>query len=436
MGGRATCDSFFYRGQSVKMAVFALVDCNNFFVSCERAFNPRLKNQPVIVLSSNDGCVVARSNEAKALGIQMGVPYYQVKALVEKAKVTVLSSNFALYSDMSSRTMSLLAESAPEIEVYSIDEAFLRLDGLPHLKRHSQRIRQHILQCTGIPVSIGVGPTKTIAKLANFIAKNHTQTGVYGLIDEKIRARAYAKIPVHDIWGIGRQSSARLNALGIVTIADFVRFDPQRVRANLGLHGLKTQKELQGHSCIDLEEIDPPAKSMTSSRSFGRPVTDLEDLRAAITLHISKMAARLREKKLATRELCIYAHSNRFNKGHEPWNFSCMVSLPWPSNSTGPLLTIALRGIESLYKQGILYKKTGVLAPDLVAEGFYAPDLFTPEENPKQQKLSQLMDEINAQFGGMQLFHGSLGAHQDWLPKNHLRSPHYTTSLREVLEVF
>ncbi len=215
-----------------------------------------------------------------------------------------------------------------------------------------------------------------------------------------------------------------------------MKLDTAFLRKEFSIMAVKIQNELRGHSCIGIEDIDQPAKSMTSSRSFGRPVTELDDLRAAITMHVCKISEKLRSQKLATRHLQIYAHSNRFNAEGEPWNFGCSVSLPWPTHSTTPLLEIALQGIESLYTPGVIYKKTGVLAPELVTEGLYTPDLFTPEEDPKHEKISRLLDRVNGRFGKAQLFHGSLGTSQDWLPKNHLRSPRYTTCMDELLKVF
>ncbi len=418
------------------MTVFALVDCNNFYASCERAFNPKLKQQPIIILSSNDGCVVARSNEAKALGIKMGAPYFQIKEIVESAKIKVFSSNFGLYGDMSGRIMSILAEFTPELEIYSIDEAFLNLDGFKKLREYTELIRSRVIQWTGIPVSIGVGPTKTIAKLANFIAKKHTTSGVFSLLDPEMRARAYKKIPVEEVWGIGRKISERLNSMRIHTVEDFMGIDSSLLRKEFSIAALKTQNELRGASCIEMEEITPEAKSITSSRSFGRNVTELDDLQASITMHITRIAYKLRQQKLAVRRLQIYAYSNRFAPTSAPWNFSSIVSLPYTTNSTTPLLKIALQGIESIYTKGVLYKKTGVLATELLPEGVYTQDLFTPDEDPKYQKLAIMLDQINAKFGRNQVFHGSLGTSRDWLPKDLLKSRQFTTSLNELLEAF
>lgn len=418
-----------------RMSVFALVDCNNFFASCEMVFDPKLTGKPIVVLSSNDGCVIARSNEAKALGIKMGVPYFQVKGLIETRGVKVFSSNFVLYSDMSARVMSVLAESVPDMELYSIDEAFLLLDGFPDATGFAKSLRNKVGQWTGIPVSIGIGPTKTIAKLANHIAKKYMKSGVLSLMDPAMRERAYRKFKIEEVWGIGYRSLKRLNAMGVFSIQDFVALDPFLLRKRFSVTLLKTQNELKGEACLSLEDVRPSPKSISSSRSFGRKVTELDDLRAAVTLHVSKIAQKLRQKNLAARHLYVYAYGNRFTQTGAPWHFACTVTLPCPSNSTGPLLKIALQGIESIYQPGAGYKKVGVLAPEIFPAGLYTQDLFAPAENPIHSKISQAMDHINERFGSNQIFMGSLGTQRDWLPQHHLRSPHYTTSLEEVLRV-
>ncbi len=415
------------------MTVYALVDCNNFYVSCERSFNPKLRQQPVIVLSSNDGCVVARSNEAKALGIKMGVPYFQIKGLVEAERVHVFSSNFILYGDMSARVMSILGEFSNEMEVYSVDEAFLNLEGFSGLKSYAEEIRARVLQWTGIPVSIGVGSTKTMAKLANGIAKQHMRSGIFSLLDENVRLRAYRKLPVNEVWGIGKKTAQCLNTLQIFTIEDFVKMDPSHLRQQLNIAAVKTQSELQGISCIAEGERDQEAQSLTSSRSFSRAVQSLDELKASVTLHISKIAATLRKNKRAIRSLYVYAEASRF--AGSPFHFGCTVSLPYSSSSTAPLLQIALSGLTSIYDPSVIYKKTGILIQELLPEGHLAQDLFTPEENPRQQQLSQLMDQVNAKFGRDQLFPGSMGIARDWLPNHSQRSRHFTTSLSEVMEV-
>ncbi len=417
------------------MSIYALVDCNNFYASCERVFNPKLIGQPIVVLSNNDGCVVARSNEAKALGIRMGVPFFQIKDIVLSHNVKAFSSNYVLYGDMSARVMSVLAESTPNIEIYSIDEAFLLFDGFSNLIGQGKALRSKVGQWTGIPVSVGFGPTKTIAKLANYIAKKYMKSGVFNLMEEEIRVKAYAKISVEEVWGIGRRISKHLNAMGIFTIKQFLELDPFLLRKKFNITLLKTQKELQGESCISLEEDVPEAKSITSSRSFGKKVTDIDDLRAAITLHISKVAQKLRRKNLAVNHLYIYVQSNRFSKSDEPWSFSCTVGLPYTTNSTGPLLEISLKGLETIFKSGIEYKKAGVLAPEVYPAGIFIQDLFTPVEKPQCAKVSHTMDEINKRFGRNQIFHGTLGTKRDWLPKDLLRSFRYTTEYNELLRV-
>lgn len=403
------------------MATFALVDCNNFFVSCERVFRPDLKDKPVIVLSNNDGCVISRSNEAKALGIKMGAPFFKIKNLISRNNLNVFSSNFTLYGDMSRRVMATLSECVPEIEIYSIDEAFLLLDGYTtDLIAHAKSFQDKVRRWTGIPVSIGIGLTKTVAKLANFVAKEYARSGIYNLLSSSTREKAYKKIPIEEIWGVGRRLLKSLNAMDIFTVEDFVKTDPALVRKKFSIVLLKTQKELQGDSCLALEEQEAPSKSFISSRSFGKQVTQLDDLRAAVTMHVDKIARKLRKQKLAVNQLYVYAYNSRF--AEDARQFSCVVQLPYATNSNGPLLDIALRGLESVYEKGVIYKKAGVMAFNLLPEGAYAQDLFTPVEDPKHQQLSKLMDGINSKFGRHKIFNGSFGTTRDWLPKTLMRS--------------
>lgn len=417
------------------MTLFALADCNNFYASCERVFNPKLQGMPVVVLSNNDGCVIARSNEAKALGIKMGVPYFEIKKLVKAHHIQVFSSNYTLYGDMSARVMSILAECVPELEVYSIDEAFLLLDGYPDILSYAREIKAKVLKWVGLPVSIGIGPTKTLAKLANYVAKKYIKAGVFSLADTLVQQRIFKQTPIGEVWGIGRRHTKSLNAMGVETVADFVNLDPALLRSRYNVTLLKTQNELKGVSCLELAEMEPTPQSITSSRSFGVPVTTLEELQEAITLHVAKIAYKLRRAQLCVNQLYIYAYNSRFSKTVAPRRFACVIKLPNYTNSTLPLLQAALKGFACVYEPGVIYKKAGAVAFDLVPEGLYLSDLWTPAEDIKQQRLSILMDEVNAKFGKGHIFHGSLGTGQRWLPKNMLKSAQYTTNYHELLQV-
>lgn len=417
------------------MPIFALVDCNNFYASCERVFNPKLRDVPVVVLSNNDGCVIARSQEAKALGIKMATPYFQVKELIEAYNVQVFSSNYILYGDMSGRVMSVLSEFTPNVEIYSIDEAFLLLDGFKNLTNHAKDIRHTVGKCTGIPVSLGIGPTKTIAKLANHIAKKYMKSGVFNLNDDSVRLRAYKKITIDEVWGIGRRLLKHLNEMKVFTIDDFIKIDPFLLRKKFNITLRYTQRELLGESCIELEEVAPEPKSIVSSRSFGKDVTTLEDLNASLTMHVSKIAAKLRDKKLAVNKLIVFAYQNRFTKNRAPKQSSCLVSLPYPTNSTIPLLKAVLNGMGSIFEKGIIYKKSGILAFELLDDGVYTMDMFANEEKMKYKLLSKVTDQINAKYGRYEIFQGTLGFKRDWLPKHIMRSKAYTTNINELLRV-
>ena len=364
----------------------------------------------------------------------MGAPLFKIKDLVTNKNVHTFSSNFALYGDLSKRVMATLTDCVPEIEIYSIDEAFLLLDGhSSNLINYVKEIRKKVDQWTGIPISIGLGPTKTIAKLANFVAKKYMKSGIYSFLDPAIRERAYKNIAVEEIWGVGRRLLKSLNGLGVFTVEDFVKMDPALVRKKFSIVLLKTQRELQGESCIALDKDEIEAKSLISSRSFGKQVTELDDLRAAITMHVEKIARKLRKRNLVINQLYVYAYNSRFSA--EARQFSCVVKLPYATNSNGPLLEIALRGIESVYEKGVIYKKAGVMAIEILPRGTCTQDLFAPIEDPKHIRLSALMDNINSKYGRHKIFNGSFGTTRDWFPKTLMRSSRYTTEYNELLKV-
>jgi DNA polymerase V len=319
--------------------MFTLVDCNNFYVSCERVFNPALSGKPVVVLSNNDGCFIARSNEAKALGLPMGGPAFKFRSVLEKHRVAVYSANFALYGDMSSRVMTTLADLAPEIEIYSIDEAFLDLGGFSRfgLVNHAVRISQTVIRHTGIPVSIGIGPTKTIAKAANRMAKKNPQYGGVCMLSspDEIRA-ALGSLQVGEIWGIGRQWSRLLEARNIRTALDYSRTSASWVRKYLHFPGICIQEELNGRSCLPLEQVRPPRQNICTSRSFGRTVTAFEELQQAVATFAGKCAGKLRQEGSVASMLTVFICTSPFSEPHRTYRGTRTVAMPRPSQDTIP----------------------------------------------------------------------------------------------------
>ena len=414
-------------------AIFALIDCNNFYASCERVFNPELEGKPVVVLSNNDGCIIARSNEAKALGIKMGEPYFRCKPLIERHLVRVFSSNYALYGDMSQRVMEILSHLEPEVEIYSIDEAFFRLPQANEesLLENGRNIRATVKKLVGIPVSIGYGPTKTLAKIANRIAKKHPEHGgVFVLPDEGLDA-LLATIEVGDVWGIGRRQTQKLFACGIRTALDLKNGNDTWLRKHLTVTGLRTAMELRGISCLPLEESPPPRKSVTSSRSFGQPVTYLAWLREALSSYIAIAAEKLRVEDLKTGCVQVYLTTNRFREGEPQYANSKTITLPIHTSSTLDLIRYADEVLRQLYRPGYAYKKVGVVLMDLVPAGHVQAHLFlTPPKG--QEALMGAMDQINRRWGRDTLHSAAAGFLRPWKNKQERRSPSYTTSWAEL----
>lgn len=421
------------------MPVFALVDCNNFYVSCERVFNPKLVGVPVIVLSNNDGCAVARSNEAKALGIRMGAPFFKIRHLVDQYQIQVFSSNYALYGDMSRRVMQTLASFAPAIEVYSIDEAFLDMGRLAvtDLRAYGTAVRKKIRQHTGIPVSIGMATSKTLAKVANRIAKRSVKAdGVLDLTDPRYQERALEVTPVADVWGIGRRYAAFLAARGIRTALDFIHADPAVIRKKMGINGIRIQKELCGESCYALEDHPPSKKSISVSRSFRTPVTDLENLSQAVCTYIARGAEKLRAQNSHARAMTVYVTTNRF----KPESFYCNTAIcgfPTPLNNTPALIKHGRAVLEQIFQKGRAYTKAGVVFLNLTQNGCFQQDLFDTADRTRPARVMQAMDEINRKMGARTLTYVSTGISKDrpWGTAFNYRSPAYTTDWDQILTV-
>jgi DNA polymerase V len=416
--------------------IFALVDCNNFYVSCERVFQPSLNGQPVVVLSNNDGCVIARSEEAKALRIPMGLPAFQMRERFPGNTIETYSSNYALYGDMSARVMTILKQFSPEVEVYSIDEAFLNLAGCGNgdLTAYGHHIRHSVRQWTGIPISIGIGETKTLAKLANRLAKRSDDTqGVVDLTVSQHQDGVLASIPVKDIWGIGRSYSRLLQTNGIRTALELRDADDRWIRQQMGVVGIRVVWELRGISCLPLELSPPPKKSLMVSRSFGRPIATLDEMREAVATYTTRAAEKLRRHRLAAGTLTAFLMTNRFKEDEPQYANDIKITLPVATYDTAELIAYALVGIEHIYEEGYQYKKAGVLFTGLVPEHQIQMNLFDTRDRERAQKLMTTIDHINAQMGTGAIQYAVAGFKPRWQMRRSRMSPRYTTRWDELV---
>ena len=420
--------------------MYALVDCNNFFVSCERVFQPQLEGRAVVVLSNNDGCVVARSNESKAMGIKMGTPFFKVKHFVESGALEVRSSNYALYGDLSARVMSILAETVPHIEIYSIDEAFLHLDGIsreavPGLCRDLvARIRRWV----GIPVSIGVAPTKTLAKIASHFAKNYPgYKGVCMMDSDAKRLKALELTPIEDVWGVGRRLAPRMHASGIRTALDYVTRPESWVRSNFNIPGVRTWEELQGRACVE-EDREERRKSICTSRSFADMISDEDELCLRVSDFAASCAHKLREEGSAACEVTTFLYTNRFREDMRQYFPSATVRLAVAANNTHEIVGAALRAFRTIYRPEYMYKKAGVIVNAIVPADAVQSSLFDNDEElrDRQERLSKVMDAVNA--GGnslLRLASQRSGHYADGI-RSEYRSRLYSTSLDDIIEIY
>lgn len=385
------------------MKTYALVDCNNFFVSCERAFQPELEGKPVVVLSNNDGCVVARSNESKAMGIKMGTPFFKIRDKVESGNLIVRSSNYSLYGDLSSRVMSILAAAVPKIEIYSIDEAYLCVDGIDKKKLEvlCPELVRRIRKWVGIPVSIGIASTKTLAKVANHFAKKYPgYKGVCRIVTEEQRVKALKLTPIGDVWGIGRRVAPRLLAMGLTTAYDYVSMPQDWVYKNLGLGGLRVWNELNGKESVE-EERDEARQSICTSRSFAETITDIQELSARVSDFAAKCAEKLRHDGTAAYCINTFLYTNRFRED-KPQDFpDATIRLDMPASSTQEVVSAALKALKLIWKPGFEYKKAGVVVFDIVNRDERQLTLFETDsaKKEKQDVLSQVMDNVNVSSG-------------------------------------
>ncbi len=415
----------------------ALVDCNNFYASCERVFQPGLRTRPVVVLSNNDGCVIARSNEAKALGIPMGAPWHLHKAQFARDGVIVRSSNYTLYGDMSRRVTAVLRQFSPDVEVYSIDECFLGFGGFDgRLEGHARDLRAKVLQWTGIPVSVGIAPTKTLAKVANRLAKKSPSAhGVMLLMDEAAQTDALARLTLTDLWGVAGRMARRLNNIGIATPLDLRAADPVFVRQCLSVVVERTVHELRGTPCMELEHVAPTAKSLMVSRSFGRAVTTLPELEETVASYAERAAEKLRRKGLAAGQVMVFVETNRFKPGERQHNASLLVEFPVATADTRRIAASAVQAVRRLYRAGHHYKKSGVLLLELTSPGAVQDDLWRSADTAKSKALMAAVDRLNQNFGRGTIGIAAGGIRKSWGLKAERRSARYTTNWDELLVV-
>jgi DNA polymerase V len=414
--------------------IFALVDCNNFYVSCERVFNPRLRARPVVVLSNNDGCVVARSNQAKALGIGMGVPAFKVRDILTKNKVEALSSNYTLYDDMSSRVMQALSNFTPKIEIYSIDEAFLDLAGFNcDLTDYGRKIKQTTEKWTGIPVTVGIGRTKTLAKIAGRIAKKSARAkGVLDLTDSPHLEKALSMVPVEKIWGVGIRTAIKLKRIGIDTALDLKNTDVTQIRTMLGVVGVRTVYELRGMPCYALQDNPPANKSVCVSRMFGRPVESLEELKQAVSSYSARAGEKLRQQELAAHSMTVFLTTSRFI--NNKYFNSCTIEFDTATSDTRQLIRTACRCIEKLHRRNREFQKCGVVLNNLIPQAHIQTDLLEDINPARSAKLMKTIDKINARFN-CPVRWAAEGLNQPWRTKFNRRSQRFTTCWNELLTV-
>lgn len=415
------------------MKSIAIIDVNNFYVSCERVFNPKLENKPVVVLSNNDGCAISRSNEAKTLGIKMGTPWFKLKEFAKQENVTALSSNYTLYLDMSRRVMTLLSKFSPEQEIYSVDESFLDLTSFKSkdLIKYGQQIKTKIKQWTGLPVSIGIGSTKTLSKLANHIAKkNSSFKGVCNLnvMDQDTLETWMSHIPVNEVWGVGRSLAPKLNQLGIISVLDLKLADPDYIRQQFSIILEKTVRELNGVMCMKLKDIAEPNKEIMVSRSFGRRVKDKQELIEAITSYTSRAAERMRKQESVATSLYVYIRTSPHDNKKQYAN-GVNIPLFQPSDDTMVLTNAALLGLDYIFREGFDYQKAGVTLCNLTSKHQKQGSLFNGTISHSRMNV---MDTINQRWKG-KLKLGSEGVTKEWEMKAQFKSRNYTTDWDQLM---
>lgn len=413
--------------------MLALIDCNSFYCNCERLFRPDLKNRPVVVLSNNDGCIISRTPEAKALGITMGVPYHHVMDLCRKERVGVFSANFALYTNLSSRVMSVLKNNAPKVEIYSVDEAFADLSGIKDPVTHGQKMKSEVERLVGIPVAIGIAPSKTLTKIAAEYAKKNN-LGVMGVLTKEQQEKLLANLPVQDVWGVSHGRLARLQSLGIRTAPQFRDYQNRALlRKNLTKLGEQIQDELRGIPCFGFGERTEKKKSIMSSRSFGQAIYDRGLIAQAIATHVSDVAEEMRMQGSVCRKLYIMARSNPFQENQPQYQGAFDITLHTPTSHTLVLIEHALELLNRIWKPGIPFHKVGVMALDLQDANEHVLDLFAPLPDPRGDALMMALDQINYKQGPRTLRSLACGTDgKAWAMRRNMLSPRYTTSWKDL----
>jgi DNA polymerase V len=414
--------------------MIALVDCNNFYASCERVFNPKIDKKPVIVLSNNDGCVIARSNEAKTLGIKMGHPAFKLKNLIEEYNINVFSTNFALYGDLSKRVMNVMSTEVEKMEIYSIDEAFLDFTDYAS-KERGVAIREKVKKWTGIPVSVGIAQTKVLAKVAAHIAKKHTKAGVFMFDDENLIRRALNVFAVEDLWGVGTKTAQKLKAVGIHTALQFRECDSNWVNRNLSVNGVRLQKELFGEVCYPLELTRKRKQNICTARSFGSEIKKLSKLKEAIGSYANTCAAKLRKEKSCCTTVSVFLSTNPFNPQAKQYNPYKVIQLNVPTNDSMEIVKFAIKGLESIYRDDCIYKKAGVIVGRTVPQGQIQLSLFDSLDRGKRKNINIAVDKVNSLMGKNKIHLAVEGNGRKWKLKQERLSPCYTTRFAEILEV-
>ncbi|MGR2855284.1 translesion error-prone DNA polymerase V subunit UmuC [Erwinia rhapontici] len=411
--------------------MYALVDVNSFYTSCETVFRPDLRGQPVVVVSNNDGCVISRSAEAKALGIKMGAPYFKLKQELQRQHVHVFSSNYALYADLSERVMMLLTEMSPGIEIYSIDEAFIDVTGVENcmpLETFGHQMRSRVLKETGLTVGVGIGPTKTLAKLANYAAKKWRRAGgVVDLSNVERQRKLLALVPVEEVWGVGRRISKKLNGMGIENALQLAESSLWVIRKNFNVVLERTARELRGEPCLGVEEFAPTKQQIMCSRSFGHRITDYEEMHQAICAYAERAAQKLRQEKQFCRFISVFLRTSPHAEGEVFYGNQASGTLLIPSNDTRDILRVATEALDRIWIEGHRYMKAGVMLGDFFSRGEAQLNLFDEyQPKPNSEALMQVLDELNQSGKGKVWFAGQ-GIEKSWAMKREMLSPAYTT---------
>jgi DNA polymerase V len=417
--------------------VFALIDCNSFYASCERVFRPDLAKKPIVVLSNNDGCVIARSYDAKPY-VKMGAPYFQIKDDLRHLGIVPFSSNYALYGDMSERVMSIIESMVPAAEVYSIDESFADLSGIPgNLTQFGRQIRSTIFKRTGIPVGVGIAPTKTLAKLANHTAKRlQAQTGgVVDICDEFKRAWVLRNTEVSEVWGIGRRLNAHLEGMKIRTAMDLAKADPSMLRQKFSVVVEKTARELAGTPCLELDEPDPPKQEICCSRMFGKRLTEIEPIKEAVATYMMRASEKLRAQGSLCKKIRVSIRTGMFNPDEAKYAQGALVELPYPTNDVRLMTKLAVAAVDRIFRPGFRYSKAEVLLIDLRQPGEFTDDLFAEHQPATSDQVMGVLDQINNRWGRGTLRTRSVPAAPDWGMQRSLMSQSYTTRIDQLWTV-